>query len=108
MLKDYYHKFHIPVMGTGFSVDTPIKVAPLGITSVISIVDDLLLEKIRRYYAQKFNLEYRSIPRTAEDGRAKRITAYLEVVKEIVSRKFEEIKNQPFFVSNDKARYFEL
>ncbi len=108
MFKEYYHKFHIPVMGTGFSVDTPIKVAPLGITSVISIVDDLLLEKIRRYYAQKFNMEYKSIPRTDEDGRAKRITAYLELVKTIVNRKFEEIRKQPFFASNDKARYFEL
>ncbi len=107
-MSEYYHKFHIPVMGTGFSVDTPIKVAPLGITSVISIVDDLLLEKIRRYYAQKFNLEYRSIPRTEEDGRAKRITAYLELVKTIVNQKFEEIRKQPFFASNDKARYFEL
>ncbi len=95
-------------MGTGFSVDTPIRVAPLGITSVISIVDDLLLEKIRKYYCEKFNLPYQSIPRTAEDGRARRITAYLETVKQIVQMKMEEIKKQPFFVSNDKSKYFEL
>lgn len=100
--------FHIPVMGTGFSVDTPIRVAPLGITSVISIVDDLLLEKIRKYYCEKFNLPYTSIPRTAEDGRARRITAYLETVKQIVQMKMEEIKKQPFFVSNEKSKYFEL
>ena len=34
-------------MGTGHSIDSPIKVAPFGINSVISIVDDLLVERIR-------------------------------------------------------------
>ena len=46
-MTDLIHSFHIPVMGTGHSVDTPIRVAPFGISSVISLVDDLLLEKIR-------------------------------------------------------------
>ena len=44
------HKFYIPVMGTGYSVDTPIRVAKYGISSVISIVDDFLLEKVRAHY----------------------------------------------------------
>ena len=70
-MTDYFHTFHIPVMGTGHSVDTPIRVAPLGISSVISLVDDLLLEKIRKYYTSEFNLPYVKIPRDAEDGRAK-------------------------------------
>ena len=87
----YYHLFHIPVMGTGFSVDTPIRVAPLGITSVISLVDDLLLEKIRKYYAEKFNLPYDRIPVNEKDGRAKRITAYLDTVFEIVQKKIDLI-----------------
>jgi len=30
------HSFHIPVMGTGFTIDTPLKVARYGISSVIS------------------------------------------------------------------------
>ena len=55
-MKDYYHTFHIPVMGTGHSVDTPIRVAHLGITSVISLVDDILLEKTRKYYNEKYGL----------------------------------------------------
>jgi hypothetical protein len=83
-MTDYHHTFHIPVMGTGHSVDTPIRVAPLGISSVISLVDDLLLEKIRKYYTSKFNLPYVKIPRDAQDGRAKRITAYLDTVYKIV------------------------
>jgi len=107
-MTDYFHTFHIPVMGTGHSVDTPIRVAPLGISSVISLVDDLLLEKIREYYTSKFNLPYVKIPRNAEDGRAKRITAYLDTVYEIVRKKMEEIRNQPFFKNNNKRKYFEL
>lgn len=107
-MTDYFHTFHIPVMGTGHSVDTPIRVAPLGISSVISLVDDLLLEKIRKYYTSKFNLPYVKIPRYAEDGRAKRITAYLDTVYKIVLERMEEIRQQPFFKDNNKRRYFEL
>jgi len=107
-MTDYHHTFHIPVMGTGHSVDTPIRVAPLGISSVISLVDDLLLEKIRKYYTSKFNLPYVKIPRDAEDGRAKRITAYLDTVYKIVLEKMEEIRQQPFFKDNNKRQYFEL
>jgi hypothetical protein len=107
-MTDYFHTFHIPVMGTGHSVDTPIRVAPLGISSVISLVDDLLLERIRQYYTSKFNFPYVKIPRDAEDGRAKRITAYLDTVSEIVLKKMEEIRQQPFFKDNNKSKYFEL
>lgn len=103
-----YHTFHIPVMGTGHSIDTPIRVAHFGISSVISIVDDLLIERIREYYCKKFGLPYNGIPRYAEDGRARRITAYLDVVREIVQRNMEAVKQLPFFRMNDKAKYFEM
>lgn len=102
------HTFSIPVMGTGHSIDSPIRVGPYGINSVISIVDDLLVERIRKHYCQKFGLPYQNIARNAEDGRARRITAYLNLVQEIVQKKFEAIKSQPFFEKNDKAKYFEL
>jgi len=102
------HTFSIPVMGTGHSIDSPIRVAPYGINSVISIVDDLLIERIRKHYCKKFDLPYTNIPRSAKDGRAKRITAYLNLVKEIVQGQFEAIKNQPFFEDNQKAKYFAL
>lgn len=107
-MQDYAHTFHIPVMGTGHSADTPIRVAPFGISSVISIVDDYLLEKMRRYYCDRFDLPYKNIARTADDGRARRITAYLDTVQEIVTLKFEKIRQQPFFQDNDKRKYFEL
>ena len=102
------HTFHIPVMGTGHSADTPLRVAPFGITSVISTVDDLLLEKLRRYYSKEYSLPQYKISAQEEDGRAKRITAYLETVKEIVRLKFEAMKEQPFFDNNDKKKYFDL
>lgn len=102
------HNFSIPVMGTGHSIDSPVRVGPYGIDSVISVVDDLLVERIRKHYCRKFDLPYDNIGRTAEDGRARRITAYLNTVNEIVRDTFDSVKNQPFFESNDKARYFEL
>ncbi len=104
----YHHLFHIPVMGTGHSVDTPVRVAHLGISSVISLVDDLLLERIRKFYSDKFNLSYSRISANEKDGRAKRITAYFEAVKSIVNIKIKALKEQPFFENNDKKRYFEL
>lgn len=102
------HTFHIPVMGTGFSVDTPIRVAKFGIASVISLVDDLLLERIREHYHNVFGFPYKKILRYEEDGRAKRITAYLEMVQEIVSQNMDSLKNLSLAEHNDKSKYFEL
>lgn len=102
------HHFHIPVMGTGHSIDSPIRVAHLGIDSVISVVDDLLCEKIRRHYCKEYGIPFISIPRSEEDGRAKRITAYLDMMGEIVNRKFEELKNMTLFEDSEKDRYFRL
>ena len=102
------HTFSIPVMGTGHSIDTPIRVAPFGINSVISVVDDLLIERIRKYYCSLYNFEFVSIPKKEEDGRAKRITAYLEVVKKIVELKFQDVKDELFFQANNKTKYFEM
>ena len=62
-MKNSPHTFSIPVMGTGHSIDTPIRVAPFGINSVISVVDDLLIERIRKYYAGLYDLAYENIPR---------------------------------------------
>ncbi|TVQ02386.1 MAG: hypothetical protein EA359_12035 [Balneolaceae bacterium] len=102
------HLFHIPVMGTGHSIDSPIRVAHLGIHSVISVVDDLLCEKIRKYYSDQYGYEYKNIPRSASDGRAERIRAYLDTVADIVSEKFEELKMMSLFEDTEKDRYFHL
>jgi len=102
------HSFHIPVMGTSFSADSPIRLAPFGISSVISIVDDRLLEKLRCWYCREYNIPYRKIAAGEEDARARRITAYLNMTGRIVELEMERIRQQPFFEDNKKRRYFEL
>ncbi|MCF7808969.1 MAG: hypothetical protein K9M49_09635 [Candidatus Marinimicrobia bacterium] len=107
-MNDTIHNFHIPVMGTGHSVDTPIRIAHLGITSVVSIIDDILLERLRKYYSQEYDLPFARISNKEEDGRAKRITAYLDMVQDIVDMKMEQVRALPFFEKNEKTRYFDL
>ena len=107
-MENLYHKFHIPVMGTGHSIDTPIRVAHLGISSVMSIVDDILIEKICRHYSQKYSIPVEEVSKQDLYARSKRITAYLNLVEKIVTLKLAEIKLQPFFEQNEKAKYFQL
>ena len=64
------HSFHIPVMGLGFTIDTPLKVSQYGIDSVISIIDDILIEKLRKVYCEKFEIPYNEITDKIEDFRA--------------------------------------
>ncbi|MDP3645155.1 MAG: hypothetical protein Q8S54_18465 [Bacteroidota bacterium] len=102
------HTFHIPVMGLGYSIDSPIKVAHYGISSVISLVDDISMEKMREFYCKKFNLPFQSISPKAEDHRAKRITAYLNTVHEIVKHKFENLKNSISHTEEDLKKYIDM
>mgnify|MGYP000291810122 FL=1 len=74
------HSFHIPVMGIGFTIDSPLKVAHYGIDSTISLVDDVLIEKMRKHYCEKYNLIYTEISEKIDDFRAKRITSYLDLM----------------------------
>ncbi|MBJ2172909.1 hypothetical protein JBL43_01585 [Aureibaculum sp. A20] len=87
------HTFHIPVMGIGYTIDTPYKVAHLGIDSVISLVDDILLEKLRKMYSEKLEIPYTAITDKINDFRAKRVTSYLNMMNNLVDKKFEELKN---------------
>ena len=92
----FTHNFHIPVMGIGYTVDSPIKVAHYGISSVLSVGDDMLLERLREFYSNKFNFHFTPIHKNDFDQRAKRITAYLNMVNDMVSEKFQELKNSSF------------
>jgi len=78
------HTFHIPVMGIGYTIDTPLKVAHLGIDSVISLVDDQLIERMREFYCDAYQIEYQKITTKVHDYRAKRITAYLLMKKRML------------------------
>ncbi len=93
------HTFHIPVMGIGFTIDTPLKVAQYGIDSVISLVDDILLEKLRKMYSEKFEVPYKEITDKIDDFRAKRITSYLNLISDLAEKNFQALKN----MSNEKS-----
>ncbi|MFX0556341.1 hypothetical protein ACOCEA_06060 [Maribacter sp. CXY002] len=88
------HTFHIPVMGLAYTIDSPIRVAQYGISSVISIIDDELMEKMNAFYSKKFNLPYQEISKKAQDYRAERITSYLNLVDTIVKEKFAKFKTE--------------
>jgi len=94
MTKTPLHTFHIPVMGLAYTIDSPIRVAQYGISSVISIADDDLIEKMRNFYSMKFNLPYEEISQKFHDYRAERITSYLNLIDKIVKQKFESFKTE--------------
>ncbi len=102
------HTFHIPVMGIGFTIDTPLKVSQYGIDSVISLVDDMLMEKLRKMYSEKFEVPYQEITEKFEDFRAKRITSYLNLLNEQAEKKFEEFKNVTQEKSHEVKEYFRM
>lgn len=88
------HSFHIPVMGLAYTIDTPIRVAHLGINSVVSIGDDILIERVREFYSKKFQFPFIPILSTELDARARRITSYLNLMQRIVTQKFEVHKKK--------------
>jgi hypothetical protein len=102
------HTFHIPVLGLGYSIDTPLKVAKYGISSVVSITDDELCERMRKYHAAENKLEYVEIKKEEQDGRARRITAYLNLLNLLVTRQFRVLSAEIFAPGNDIHTYFEL
>ncbi len=102
------HTFHIPVMGLGFTMETPIKVARFGISSVISIIEDELMERLREFYSSWTHEPFIPITTLEEDYRANRISAYLNLVNRIVKQQVETLQNLPFVIGNEIEKYFEL
>jgi len=102
------HSFHVPVMGTGFTLDTPLKISQYGMDSVISLVDDILVEKLRKIYCLKYEIPYKEISDKIEDFRAKRITSYLNLVNALAEKKFEELKNATIEKGNELKEYFNM
>ena len=94
MNKKPAHNFHIPVMGLAYTIDSPIRVAQFGISSVVSIIDDEIIERMRDFYSKKFNFDYTAISIKSEDHRAERITAYLDMMDDIVTKKFKDFKEE--------------
>jgi len=108
MGKSHLHTFHIPVLGLGYTVDTPLKVAKFGISSVVSIIEDEMIEKMREYHCSLNDEEYEPITTKDEDYRARRVTAYLNLMDRIVKRQIKALKEQPFEMGSDICKYFEM
>ena len=102
------HSFHIPVMGIGFTIDTPIRLAPLGIESCISLVNDDVLEAARKHHSQQRLLPFTPIERDEQGWRAKRVRAYLELVKQLVDTDTERLRRSSFEDPRGIRRYFEI
>ena len=108
MQKNSPHTFHIPVMGLAFTIDSPVKVARFGIASVMSIVEDRLIETMRSYYYPLVEKAYLPISVKEDDYRARRITDYLNLVNSIVSGQVEKIRKEAFEAGSEIVKYFEM
>ena len=95
-------------MGIGYTIDTPLKVSHLGMDSVISLVDDILLEKLRKMYSEKFEVPYKEISDKIDDFRAKRITSYLNLINDLVDKKIENLKTFTTEKSNELMEYLNM
>jgi len=95
-------------MGTGFAIDTPLRVARYGISSVISAVDDLLIEQMREYHSELENEPYEEIPASGDDPRARRITEYLNLLDRLLDRQVEALQASPFEPGSEITRYYEM
>ncbi|MFC0771339.1 hypothetical protein [Terrimonas alba] len=95
-------------MGLAYTIDSPVKVARFGISSVISIVEDRLVEMMRRHYYPAINMEYQPISTHETDYRARRITDYLNLVNTIVQAQVEKLKQAAFETGSEIVKYFEM
>ncbi len=102
------HTFHIPVLGLSYSIDTPAKVARFGISSVASIIEDGLVEQMRAFHSKQHGLPYVAITTKEHDFRAKRITAYLNLLLQIVDKQMEEQRQMNFGTDSQLDQYFRL
>jgi hypothetical protein len=102
------HQFHIPVLGLCYTIDTPLLVARYGISSVLSIVEDDLIEDMRAYHSLRNGMTFTPITAQDPDHRAKRITAYLNLLHDLVNVQMDELKASSFETCPDVGKYFEL
>jgi len=91
-------------MGIGYTIDSATRVAPYGIDTVASLLDDGLMERLRKKLCSVHGLPYEEITQNMDDCRAKRTTEYLNLLKFIVEKQFNQLVNSPVSVE----KYFSL
>ncbi len=102
------HRFLIPVMGTGHSIDTPLRVARWGISSVISLVDDIMIEQVHRLHCQRRGLPFEAVSPRTPKARSERIRRYMDFLFDQVQLQMAELRAQPFLPNSEKSRWFQL
>lgn len=95
-------------MGLAYTIDSPLKVAQFGIASVMSIIEDRLIELMRRYYYQQLEETYEPISDKEENFRSKRITDYLNLVNRTVKQQVEQLRQAAFEAGSNVVKYFEM
>lgn len=95
-------------MGLAYTIDSPIKVARFGISSVISIVQNRLIEMMRKHYYPTLGEVYQPISANEDDFRARRVTDYLNLVNRIVEAQVEKLRNSAFETGSEIVKYFEM
>lgn len=95
-------------MGTGFTVDTPLRVAHFGISSVVSIGDDHLIEEMRALHERRSGRIHEPIKTSEPDSRVKRIRAYLNLLHDMVQQQFQKLRTDSFETPGDLTKYFDL
>jgi len=102
------HTFHIPVMGLAYTIDSPVKVARFGISSVLSIIEDRLIEMMRSHYYPAIGEVYEPISMKEPDYRARRITDYLNLMNRIIKEQMLQLKRMAFEAGSDLVKYFDM
>lgn len=102
------HRFQIPVMGTGHSIDTPLRVARFGISAVVSLVDDILIEQVQRLYCQRLDLPFTPVPAGTPEARTQRIRNYFDFAWDLVQSQMQAMRLEAFVPGTEKTKYFEM
>lgn len=95
-------------MGLAFTIDTPVKVARYGIDSVISIIEDNLIEAMRKHYYQQAGRPFVAITQHEPDYRARRISDYLDLVHNLVNEQIRRLRSAVFTTGSEISKYFEM
>lgn len=103
-----HHTFHIPVMGTGYTIESPLKVAHYGISSVVPLTDHYIMQHLVKIHSEKNGIEYNEINASSSKNRAQIVRTYLNLLLQLVKNNLEVVKKSSFEVGSEISKYFDL
>lgn len=84
------------------------KSSKIRISSVVSIIEDQMIEQMRAVICKNEDLPYIEIKKDEEDYRARRITAYLNVLDIVLQKQMVQLKKEKFDEDQMINQYFEM